>query len=150
MCWIKVILDHPKKKEICNETVYMEPYSFQIAPYHLKTQDMYNRTFHIKPYTLKYIQCFLRPKECAMMSCISVHYVLNWFVTQWKVKIPRDDNDYCNNYEIIEWYNSCKRTKDKKTKRKKKRRVQVHYLTLHENARMVHDKIKGKVKEMFA
>ena len=67
--------------------------------------------------------------------------MLHWFMMQGKVKISRDDNGYSNSYEIVEWYDECKRAKDKKKKRlKKKRRVNVHYMELHKNTRMVHDR----------
>ena len=35
---------------------------------------------------------------------LSLQYVPDWFVTQQKLKIWHDDDDYCSDDEIIKWY----------------------------------------------
>ena len=38
-------------------------------------------------------------------------YVPDWFVTHQQIKIWHDNDDYCNDDEIIEWYKGYQRRK---------------------------------------
>ena len=49
----------------------------------------------------------------------SFQFVPNWLVTQQQLKIWHDDNDYCNDNEIIEWYEGNQKRKAQKTQIKK-------------------------------
>ena len=45
-----------------------------------------------------------------------LEHVLGWFVTQQQLKIWHDDNDYCNDDELIDWYNGFQKRKAQKAK----------------------------------
>ena len=40
-----------------------------------------------------------------------LEYVPDWFVTQQQIKTWHDDAYYCNNNEMIEWYDGYKKWK---------------------------------------
>ena len=42
--------------------------------------------------------------------------VPDWFVTQEQIEIWHDDDDYCDDDEIIEWYDGYKKCKAQKAK----------------------------------
>ena len=44
----------------------------------------------------------------------SWEYVPDWFVTQGQVKTWHDDDDYCNDNELIKWYDGYKKRKAQK------------------------------------
>ena len=44
----------------------------------------------------------------------TLQYVHDWFVTQEQVKIWYDDDDYCDDDEIVEWYVDYKNARTKK------------------------------------
>ena len=44
----------------------------------------------------------------------SWEYVSDWFVTQGQVKTWHDDDDYCNDNELIKWYDGYKKRKVQK------------------------------------
>ena len=48
----------------------------------------------------------------------SLEYVPNWFVTQGQI-LWRDDNDYCNDDRLIEWYEGYQNRKAQKASIKK-------------------------------
>ena len=43
-------------------------------------------------------------------------YVPDWFVTHQQIKIWHDDHDYCNDNEVIEWYEGYKNAWARKQK----------------------------------
>ena len=45
-----------------------------------------------------------------------LEHVPGWFVTQQQLKIWHDDNDYCNDDELIDWYNGFQKRKAQKAK----------------------------------
>ena len=47
-------------------------------------------------------------------------YVPDWFVMHHQIKIWHDDDDYCNDNEVIKWYEGYKKRKGQKAKRKEK------------------------------
>ena len=139
--------DQYKTQEMCNEAVHMKPYSLEFVPDHLKTQEMCNEAVRIKPYTLKYISDPFKTQEMCIkaveigqwalehvpMNLItqkmcdaavskdpySLQYVSDWFLMQDQVKIWHNDDDYCDDDEIAEWYNEYKKLKAQKTQIKK-------------------------------
>ena len=44
-----------------------------------------------------------------------LEYVPYWFVTQQQLKLWHDDQDYCNDDKLIEWYNGHKNKRLKKS-----------------------------------
>ena len=47
-----------------------------------------------------------------------MQYVPDYFVTQNQLKIWHDADDYCNDDELIEWYDGDKKQKSQKSKMK--------------------------------
>ena len=45
-----------------------------------------------------------------------LEYVPDWFVTQQQVELWHDDDDYCNNNEMIRWYDGYKKREAQKAK----------------------------------
>ena len=45
-----------------------------------------------------------------------MQFVSDWFVTQEQLEIWQDDDDYCTDDEVIEWYNGYTRRKAQKLK----------------------------------
>ena len=62
-------------------------------------------------------------------------YVPDWFVTQEKLKIWHDDDEYCNDDEFIEWYNGYQKRKAQKAKIKEEL---THHLASQSCDRLVH------------
>ena len=48
-----------------------------------------------------------------------LQYVSDWFVTQQQIKIWYDYDNYCNDDEVIEWYDGYKKRKAQKEEIKK-------------------------------
>ena len=48
----------------------------------------------------------------------SLQFVPDWFVTQEQIDLWHDDDDYCNNYEMIDWYEGYEKQKAQKAKTK--------------------------------
>ena len=45
-----------------------------------------------------------------------LEYVPDWFVTQQQIKIWRNDDAYCDDDELIKWYNGYQKRKAQKAK----------------------------------
>ena len=78
-----------------------------------------------------------------------LQYVPDWFVMQGQLKIWHDEDDYCNDDELITWYNSYKKMLDPKSTYK--RRSAFHCLAPYEvrDWFMTEDK-KKKITKMPA
>ena len=48
-----------------------------------------------------------------------LQFVPDWFVTQEQLEIWHDDNDYCNDPKLVEWYDGYKARKAQKASIKK-------------------------------
>ena len=48
-----------------------------------------------------------------------LQFVPDWFETQEQIDVWDDDNDYCNDNEVIEWYDGYKNKNPRKQKLKK-------------------------------
>ena len=46
----------------------------------------------------------------------SLQFVPDWFVTHQQIKIWQDEDDYCNDDEVIEWYKKYEKRKVQKSK----------------------------------
>ena len=42
-------------------------------------------------------------------------YVLDWFVTHQQIKTWHDNDDYCNDDQLIKWYDGYRKRKAQKT-----------------------------------
>ena len=75
-----------------------DPWQLHDVPNHIKTQEMCGNAVFGVSYSLQYVR--------------------NCFVTQELVEIWRDDQDYCDNDELFEWYNSHRQSKSCKKETK--------------------------------
>ena len=64
-CWIRKIPEHLKMREMCDEAVDTEPYSFAYVPNPFKTEGMYFKTDRR--------QCAENHTPCGMFMIISLH-----------------------------------------------------------------------------
>ena len=118
--WIREIPDHLKTQEMCNEAMRMDPYSLAFVPDNLKTQEMCDKALEIDPYNLWRVpNHFKTQKMCdkaAETGPGSLEFVTDWFVTQQQIDVWYDDDYWCNDDEIIEWYNGYQKRKAQKSK----------------------------------
>ena len=77
-----------------DEAVRREPYKLDYSPDQFKTKEMCNEAIPRKPWLLKYVS--------------------DWLVTQKQVKIWHDDDYYCNDNKLVEWYEGYKKLKAQK------------------------------------
>ena len=121
--WIRETPDNLKTQEMCNETMHIDPYSSALVPDSFKTQKMCDKAIEIDPFTLLHVPDNLRPQGMCIRTVESVlgllEYVQDWFVTQQKIKIWCDDDEYCDDDELIKWYDGYKARKAQKAKIKK-------------------------------
>ena len=68
---------------MCIKGVEVCPRQLQYIPDHFKTQGTCDRAVRD--------------------DFFSLQFVPDWFVTQEQIDLWHDDDDYCNNYEMIEW-----------------------------------------------
>ena len=121
--WIREIPNNLKTQETCNEAMHNEPYSLAFVPDCFKTQEMCDKAIEIDPFILWHVPDNLKTQ----MMCIRtveaglglLEYVPDWFVRQQQIKIWADNDDYCNNDKLIEWYDGYKKRKDQKAQIKK-------------------------------
>ena len=78
-------------QEMCNGVVKVDPWQQEYVPDSLKMQGMCIRAVEADLGLLKYVP--------------------DWFVTQQQIKTWHDDAYYCNNNEMIEWYDGYKKQK---------------------------------------
>ena len=82
---------------MCNKEVDIKSHFLVLVPDRpLKTEEMCNKAACKHPWLLKHVP--------------------DWFVTQQQLKIWHDDDCYCNDDEIIRWYDSYKKRKAQKAK----------------------------------
>ena len=92
---LEFVPDQYKIQRMCEKAVENESENLEFVPYQYKTQRMCERTIEKKSWSLEYFP--------------------DWFVTQQQIKIWHDDDEYCNDDEITEWYDSYKKTKGSKS-----------------------------------
>ena len=98
--WINEVPDHLTTQEMCIEAVKGDPWQLEYVPDHFKTQEMCNKAVKVDSQLL--------------------NYVPDWFLTHQQVKIWHNDAYYCNDDELIEWYNGYQKCKAQKAKLKDK------------------------------
>ena len=99
---------------MCDKTLRTSPYSLHCVPDQYKTQEMCKEGMHIRPTSWEnsWENSFYVPdhfKTQVMWDDVVkskdlhlLQYVLDWFVTQEQVKIWCDDNERCDDNEIVE------------------------------------------------
>ena len=74
--------------------VDIEPRSLAVVPDRFKIREMFEKAVKKYQWLLKYVP--------------------DWFVTHQQIKIWHDNDDYCNDDELIEWYDGYKVRKAQK------------------------------------
>ena len=107
-------------KKICNEAVRENPAAFFLVPNHFKTQELCEITLEVNPSQLYDIPDYLKTqKMCDNVmgrDSYSLQFVPDWFVTEEQIDVWYYDNEYCNDDELIEWYNDYIKRKLQKAK----------------------------------
>ena len=141
-CKLEFVPHHLKTQRMCNEAATNNPYTLRYVPDCFKNQEMYDTTMHINPAAFFLIPERFEPQEMCIEgvevtpwqlddvpdyfkgremcdkavreepSCLQ--YVPDWFVAQQLIELWDNVNDYCNDDEIIEWYDSYKKCKTQK------------------------------------
>ena len=88
-----------KTQKICIKAIEVDPQQLNIIPNYFKIQKMCDKTVKDDPFSLQFVS--------------------DWFVTQQQLKIWHDDDDYCSDDKIIEWYKRYKKRKAQKASIKK-------------------------------
>ena len=81
---------------IKSKDVDIEPRFLPLVPDRFKTREMCEKSVKKYLWLLKYIP--------------------DWFVTHQQIKVWHDNDDCCNDNELIQWYNCYKKRKAQKTK----------------------------------
>ena len=81
---------------MCNETVEVNPWQLYDVLDYLKTQQICD--------------------DMVQGDSYSLQFVPDWFVTQEQLETWDDDNDYCNDDELIKWYRRYEKRKAQKVK----------------------------------
>ena len=79
---------------MCIEALEVDPWQLDDVRDHFKTQETWDATVREDSLCLKGVP--------------------DWFLKQQQVKLWRDDNDYCNGAELVEWYDGYIKCKAKK------------------------------------
>ena len=77
----------------------IEPRFLLLVPDRLKTREMCEKAVEKYLWLLKYVP--------------------DWFLTHQQIKIWHDNDDYCNDDELIKWYNAYKKRKAQKAQIKR-------------------------------
>lgn len=115
-----IVFHHLKTKEMCNETVEEGPglYTFVFITNHFKIQEMYTKAVQEGPLELCYVPDQYKTEEMCDKTVrddpSSLEYVPDWLVTQREVKIWHDDDYYCDDDRLVEWYEGYQKRKAKK------------------------------------
>ena len=102
---------------MCKEAMHIEPYSLTFVPDCFKIQGIRDKAIEIDPITLwhnlKTQGMCIRAAEAGLGL---LQYVSDWFVTHQQIKVLPDDDEYCDDDELIEWYNGYRKRKAQKGK----------------------------------
>ena len=79
---------------MCIEAVEVDPWQLKDVPDHFKKQKMCDKPVKDDPSSLRFVH--------------------DWFVKQQQIDVWYDDDEYCNDDEMIEWYDSYKKRKAQK------------------------------------
>ena len=81
---------------------------------------MYDKYIEIDPLTLSHVPDNLKAQGMCIRAVKAglrlLEYVPDWFVTQQQRKIWRDDDEYCDDDELIEWYFGYRKRNAQKAK----------------------------------
>ena len=81
---------------MCDKGVEVGSWQLGVAPDYLKTRERCERAVVKYPATLEFVP--------------------DWFVSQQQLKLWHDNDDYCNNNELIKWHAGYQKRKAQKAK----------------------------------
>ena len=84
---------------MCIKALEVDPWQLKDVPDHFKIQDMRDKAMR---------------DDALSLVCVP-----DWFVTQQQLKIWDDDDTYCNDNELIKWYEDHQNARPRKHKLKK-------------------------------
>ena len=112
------VQDDLKTQKICNEPIRENPAAFLLVPDRFKTQDLCEIAAEVDPWQLYDVpDCLKTQKICDNVVCRVpqfLQFIPDWFVTQEQLEIWHDDDEYCTDDEIIEWYKRYEKRKVQK------------------------------------
>ena len=118
--WIREIPHKLKTQEMCNEAMRIEPYSLAFVPDCFKTQQMCDKAVEIDPFILRHVPDNLKTQGMCIRAVEVdpglLDYIPDWFVIQQQIKIWRDEDEYCDDDELIKWYEGYQKRKAQKVK----------------------------------
>ena len=113
-----------KTEGTCNEAVPRKPVAFFLIPDRFKTKEMCINAFEVDLWQLEYVSDYFKTQEICNkavgMAPWLLKYVADWFVTQQQIKSWHDDDYYCDDHEIIRWYEGNQKRMAQKAKIKAK------------------------------
>ena len=119
-CYLTFLPDHLKTNRMCNEAVRRKPLILKFVPGNLQTQEMCKRVVEENPRLLKYVPGRFKTKEICGKAVKedrdSLQYVPDYFMTQQQLKLWYNNDDWYDDDEIIEWYESYQKRKAQKAK----------------------------------
>ena len=112
--------DELKTNNMCEKSVTFNPYTLEFVPDDLKTKRMCKKFVEKNLLRLKFVSDYFKTQnicdKAVKGDLYSLLFVPDWFVTQKQLKIWHDDDEYCDDHELIEWYNGYKKRKAQKAK----------------------------------
>ena len=122
--WLfKYVPDNLKAQGMCGKAVEKAPWLLYNVPACFIMQRMCNGAVKICSLTLEYVPNQLKAQEMCNDAVrggpCNLRHVPDWLVTQQQIKIWHDDAYYCNDNEMIKWYEGYKKRKAQKAKIKK-------------------------------
>ena len=110
--------DYLNTQKICNVTIRENPAAFFLLPDRFKTPELCEIAVGVDPWQLNDIPDYLKTKkmcdDVVWSDPYSLQFVPDWFVTHQQIKIWRDDDEYCDDNELIEWYDGYQKRKEQK------------------------------------
>ena len=85
-----------KTQELCEIAIWVDPWSLYDVPDYLITHKMCDDVVWRDPYSLQ--------------------FVADWFVAEEQRDVQYYDDEYCDDDELIKWYNGYQKRKVQKTK----------------------------------
>ena len=109
---------------MCNDAVDVNPWLLSDVPNYFKTQEMCNDAVDVNPWLLSDVPNYFKTQkmcdDVVLRKSYFLQFVPDWFFTQEQLEIWYDeDNDYCTDDEVIEWYKRYEKWKAQKAKIKK-------------------------------
>ena len=81
---------------------------------------MCDKAIEIDPFTLWHVPDNLKRQELCIRAVEAglglLGYVPDWLVTQQQIKVWHDDDEYCDDDELVEWHDGYKKRKAEKAK----------------------------------